>query len=81
MMTMLHSAPTVETLRLLGAAEMARLLGIDTHALHMRIARSHDSVPPPDRKLDGCSIWFATTDLAAQLGVPVGKLAAESVGP
>lgn len=78
---MLHPAHAIQTLRVLGAAEMSRVLGIDTHALHMRIARNHDSIPPPDRKLDGCSIWFATTDLADALGVPIGKLAAESVGP
>lgn len=78
---MLHPAHAVNHLRVLGAAEMAALLDIDSHTLHMRLARNSGSVPPPDRKLNGCSIWFATSDLADMLGVPIGRVVTHSVGP
>lgn len=66
---MLPSVSDYESLRLVSVTGIAELLGISTHALHMRLARNHDSVPPPDRRLEGCLVWFATIELATALEV------------
>ena len=76
---MLPSAADVETLPLVSVTGLAELLGISRHALHMRLARDHESVPPPDRRLEGCHVWFATSELAAHLGVDDETLYAVSV--
>lgn len=75
----MNAAADVRTVGLVSTTGVASLLGISKHALLMRINRGSDTVPPPDRQLEGCQVWFATRELAAALGVTADALNGVSV--